>query len=94
MKAEKIIKREDGSRVRIITSLRDSYSNQPIYESIVHVCGKGKRTWNGTYSDGDFSFRRLSMDERKVFINEKNLEYVTEQELHDAKLELWESIKP
>ena len=50
METEKIIKREDGSRVRIVTSFTCEYRrNEFRYLSMVQRCGKGKRKWVTDY---------------------------------------------
>lgn len=93
MKLEKIIKREDGSRVRIIASIYNSYQKIK-YETCVHICEKGKRTWRGVYDTDNFMYRRLNTEDREKFILEAQLKAVTEDELFDAKLDLWNMIRP
>jgi hypothetical protein len=93
MRIEKVIKREDGSKVRITATINQTY-NKLTYETWVHVCGKGKRSWVGVYSTDDFSFRRLDSKGREAFVESKQLLHVTKLELYQARLELWESIKP
>lgn len=73
---EKILKRSDGSRVKIETSIstQPSYTpgDQVIFRLMVTSCQKGKRTWS------------LKND----------LSLLTDDEILNEKLELWQSIKP
>lgn len=76
MDYEKIIKREDGSRVSITIRLHiERYRPSFEYEIYVASCEKSKRTWH--------------------FINpDKIFDYVSNDEILQAKMALWESIKP
>ena len=96
MRHEKIIRREDGSRVKICVSIFVSgYANKHYeYRSHVLTCEKGKRTWKGTYSTNCHNYRSLSMDERRKHEHESQFNAVTLDEIHQAKTELWQSIKP
>lgn len=96
MKHEKIIKREDGSKVKIsISFYSDSFRPESDkYRVAVQTCAKRKRTWINVTNSDDYSYRCLSMDERSKFAKEKQLEYVSKEEILSAKLELWEKLKP
>lgn len=39
-------------------------------------------------------YRRLSMDERREYDNNNNLRFVKKEEIYDAKIELWNLLKP
>jgi hypothetical protein len=94
-KQEKIIKREDGSRVKIITEINiDSFRGKAAYSSYVLICGKGKRKWHSTYSHDDYAYRVLDMEERRKFAEKSYLKHVSEDEIQSAKNELWNSLKP
>lgn len=95
MRHEKIIKRADGSRVKLIVSIKDDgYSNNFAYKVIAHTCEPKKRTWVMTYSSDNFSFRRLTMDERDEYVKNSILSVASKEEILEAKLELWQLIKP
>lgn len=71
MKHEKIIKRDNGDRVKISVSIYvESFGNDFKYNYGVDICPAGRRKF--TYGYGE----------------------ATPEEIHQAKLELWEKIKP
>ena len=95
MQLEKIITREDGTKVNISVSLSmNHWENIPTWSTRVTYCPKGKRTWNDTVNTDDYSFRVLDGEGRKKYIAEKQAQYVTESEILEVKTALWESIKP
>ncbi len=76
---DKLIPREDGSRLKIKTALCadegggfDGKNKRHYYTSYVQVCAKGKRLF------------RAPMESERA----------TLEEIHSAQLELWQSIKP
>ena len=91
---EKNIRRDDGSRVKISVSMRELDRNRIAYKEEVEVCAKGKRTWNRSFSRDDYSYRRMSMEEREAHVLICNRKIATEDEILAAKLELWELLKP
>lgn len=73
MQHEKIIKRSDGSEVKIcVYFLYDSGRDKAYWTYVVHTRAPGK----------------------KEFIYQGSDEWVTPEEILQAKLELWEKIKP
>ena len=92
MYTEKIIKREGGSRVKI--SVGTHFNRGIEYTINVATCKKGKRTWVGTYDSDCYRYRELTMGERRAFEYKSYLKVVTEEELQEARLELWEAMKP
>jgi nucleoside-triphosphatase THEP1 len=94
LKSEKILRREDGSRVRIIVRAGEYRMTSFKYMTEVHVCKKGKRTWFSVTDINSHEYRRLSSDERDSYVRQKQLEVVTEDEILQAKLKLWETLKP
>jgi len=93
MRTEKIIKREDGSRVRISATPRIGFFDIT-YKIRVELCDAGKRTWRHTCYSDSYLFRRLNMEQREEAIYKSYLEHVTEDEIHQARLEAWKSLKP
>jgi hypothetical protein len=75
MRYEKIIKRDDGSKVRITTSIRvDSFRDTVEYDFYIHVCEPRKRTWHSPHNfDSDYNWRRMSFEERKNYEIDKYL---------------------
>jgi hypothetical protein len=93
VKYEKVIKRQNGKRVRIIVSAHFA-QNLVEYRVMVHICEPKKRTWVSTFNSMDYSYRSLSIHDRKQCEYKALLNHASESELHDAKLELWEAMKP
>jgi hypothetical protein len=95
MRHEKIIKRADGSKVRINIEFRADWSSSKAEWSFrVDYCEKGKRTWIPSCDRNDYQFRRLSMEQRSQAIREKSLSRASLQEIEAAMLELWETLRP
>jgi hypothetical protein len=95
MRHEKILKREDGSRVSIrVEFYSDWNANKPVWDFVVYACEKGKRTWTAPYNSNEYSFRQLSMDDRAKLIREKSLLLASSKEVESAMLELWETLRP
>jgi hypothetical protein len=93
MQQEKIIKRDDGSRVKIITTVQELCGNV-VYRTSVYYRESGKRLWRSNFSTEDYGYRKLPFEEKQIFIENKNLEYATKEEIYAEKVSIWESIKP
>jgi len=91
---EKILKRPDGTRVKIIVSFWDSRTGYRYDIEDVRTCAKGKRTWVPVQDSNCYSYRRLSLDDRAKEKVKEELKVVTKEEVLQAKLELWEKLKP
>lgn len=93
---EKIIKRDDGSRVKIVISLNLDYPLRSTvnYRLSVALCEAKKRTWKAPTDENDHIHRLLSMDDSQLRIQANYLKHVTLEEILSVKLELWQSIKP
>lgn len=95
MKHETVLKRDDGSKAVIYTAIRAiSHSDDVVFNQEVWTAEKGKRKLKPSFSTDDYTWRRLSREEKAIFEMNSMLEHVTKIELHQAKLELWEKIKP
>lgn len=90
---DKIIKRDDGKRVKISINISLGLS-EISYRSSVRLCGKGKRTWTDVTDSNCYSYRALSMDDRAKKDLENQLTVISESELLEAKLEAWQQLKP
>jgi hypothetical protein len=96
---ETIIKRENGNKVAINVELHiDGYHrNPPEYLVTISTCAKGKRTWINQDCSNDYEYRynlKFGSPERKEYEHKFYLQFATEEEIYQAKLNLWESIKP
>lgn len=95
MKHEKIIRREDGSKVRIIVELRvEPFRDHHSWEFSVDLCQKGKRTWFSSCGITEYESRRMKAGEFMIAKQKAALKHVSEQEVELAMLELWEKIRP
>lgn len=93
MKLEETIKREDGTRVRILVKV-DTYRDKFSYEFSVTYCEKGKRTWKSPHSNDDHIWRALNTEDRQEYKKNKYLTIATSIEVHSVAIRLWETLKP
>lgn len=89
----KNIKLPDGRKVNIYVRISLSFL-KPEYVVTVSVCDAGKRKFKPIDPSNNYSFRVLSLDDRQQYLMERYLEIVTAEQIHEAKLELWEKLKP
>jgi len=94
LKTEEILRRDDGSRVKIILELWTPSFGEAEYRFHVQTCDKGKRTWRGLVNSDNYSYRTLGMEERRSFHTAECMKIITDVELLDAKMKMWESFKP
>ncbi|HXS59747.1 MAG TPA: hypothetical protein VN703_02925 [Candidatus Sulfopaludibacter sp.] len=95
MRTEKLFKREDGTKVDIIITFHvASYSERFSYSVSVSVCHPRKRTFNYVNDHDNFTYRRLSQDEKDIYDMEQNLKYVTKEEIQETAIQLWNKFKP
>lgn len=91
---EKIIKRSDGTRIQIEVKLNYQFGRDIEYWVRVFKCDAGKRTWRNVINTDLYEYRKLSMEERRIYEVKKQLEFVSVEEIKEAKLELWQKLKP
>jgi len=93
---EIVHKRDDGSRVKITSTLStsSSFSATAVYMQEVHICAPKKRTWLTPHDPNCHGYRALGMRERAKFRKVAALLVVTQEELDHAAICLWEQIKP
>lgn len=96
MTHEKIIKREDGTQYKITCVLDiDPYIYGNIWDIYAAFRGKRKRKWLDIPSSvSNHEFKCMSYLEKKAQRMSDILKVVTPEEIHEAKLELWEKMKP
>jgi hypothetical protein len=90
---EKIYKKEDGSKVKLIVKFRLSHSNTSSYSIEVYYCAPTKRKYNQITRD-DWEYKNLSMEDRRNAIMEKCMKYITEDQLYSACHLAWDKMKP
>ena len=90
---EKVLKRNDGSRVRIKVRFISDITYRDYAVNVTH-CDKGKRKWKSCRNIESHAHRVLNMEERREDIKRAQLDYVTVQEIFAVKLDLWELMKP
>lgn len=95
MTHEKIIKRYDGSRVKIVVTLSPYYIGADL-EWRWHAlrCEKGKRTFHSAVNHDDYSWRRLDTEGRAAEDRRRCLLIVSEDEVREAMQELISKIVP
>lgn len=96
MTHEKIIKRDDVEyRISASASITSYYGKDIIYDVSTHVRERGRRKWMDIpESLSDYEYRCLSMEDRRTHDYENMLRFVTKKEIFEAKIELWDKLKP
>lgn len=95
MTHEKILKRPDGSRVKIEVRLDCQYGCEPYKWSFTcSKCAPGKRTFVSAHGGDDYAWRRLSTVDRDIEERRRYLTLATEEEVTGVMLELLAKIKP
>lgn len=94
MRHEKIIKRDDGSRVMLVVEFNADYRGV-MWRVDVRRSAPGKRKFFDVVDTNDFDYRLQSFPEgRERWATNKMLEHVSKDEIMAAKLELYELLKP
>jgi len=89
---EKIVVNKNGNKVKIKVHFWLSY-DKPSYSIDLLICKKGKHKFLNLSFD-DFDYRALSMEDRTVYRYNKFKEYVTDEQILEAKNELWNLLSP
>lgn len=90
---EKIIRKSDGSRVKITISISGRYREFK-YITEVMYCPYKKRKWLDIVDYNSFEYRKLDHEERVKLIERARLDHVSEDEILETKTELWNMLKP
>lgn len=94
MTHETILKRADGTKISIHVSLYVDNRNDCIWKVTVAICHPRKRSYSYVSKGDDYSWRRLSMEDREKATMAEYLKHVTAEEILAAKIDLWNAIKP
>lgn len=82
---EKILKRTDGTKIKVIMSLIGLSPNE--LSVSVSICESGKRTFRPAINTDDHAYRTLGLKERREFLKEETLKHITITELDEMKQE-------
>lgn len=93
---EKIIKRDDGSRVMIRVEFLLLHRDGPEYRFRAFTCEPRKRTFKPVLNEDDYGYRRLKFNspERESWAWAKYMTVTTKEEIAEAKNEMWQKLKP
>ncbi len=94
---EKTVKRENGDRVIIrVNFYVDNYSSdiKGNYMVSLGLLPFRKRKVHYLSNGDNYTCRAMNTQDREKFNHVENLKYVSEQEILEAKMELWELLKP
>ena len=96
MKNEKIFTRENGTQYLIqISFVNDSLRATFEYRVQVWTREKGKRNWNNIPQQlSEYDIRKMSWEEKKEYNYKNSLRFVSEEEIMEAKLEIWNILNP
>lgn len=96
MKHEKIIKRDNGDRIQLIINFDYNYFREKTsYRVSLMLIQKGKRKAVNPIDTDSHEYRSKSFpDGRNTYELEQIMKYVTPQEIYQAKIEVWEKLKP
>lgn len=95
MTHEKIFTNNDGSKIKIIVSFSaHSYRNEFDYHVKVHTCAPKKRTFVGTVNTDNYTYRALTMDERRLYEKKMAVQVATWERIDETINELWMKLKP
>ena len=96
MNHEKILVREDKTKISLMVRMCIHSLRDEVYWDVqVGIMPPNKRKFNyGVVDADDYQYHALSLDDRKKFYDKETLKIVTKEEILQAKLELWENIKP
>ena len=93
MNYEKLIINPAGDKIKIHVTFFILSTNEPTYRIELSICPKGKRLFKRLEFD-NWSYRKLSMEERRAYEHTEYLTFVTEEQIQEAKIELWHKLSP
>lgn len=89
---EKLVENKEGDKIKIRVGFWLSY-DKPAYSVDLSICKKGKRKFFYLSFD-DYTYRALSLEDRTDYRYSKFKEYVAEEQILEAKNELWNLLSP
>jgi hypothetical protein len=93
MTHEKIFKRKDGSRVKVSVWLY-VHLNQSNWGYSIFIREADSDRWIDPFSDSEYINRIVKPKFKNSLKHDNFDEYISKKEIMEAKLELWEIIKP
>lgn len=93
MRHEKLITNPEGDKIKIDVRFYENFQGLPTYNLDISVCPKGKRLFKRLEFD-NWSYRKLSTEERRAYEHTEYLKYITEEQMLEAKIELWHKLAP
>lgn len=95
MRHEKIVKRPDGSRVKIeVRLITDWTFDAQSWSFECYSCPPRKRSWTSAVNTDDYSWRKLDQAGRDAESRRRNLTLATEEEVAEAMRELIQKLTP
>jgi hypothetical protein len=97
MSHEEILTRADGSKVKIRISLgMERHRDNAEWNVSVSICPPRKRTWVEAVNTDSNAYRSIpfASKERDDYRMGIYLQHCTKEEIHNAKMNLWNKIKP
>ena len=95
MTHEKIIRRDDGSRVKIMVRLSAEWSRESyLWDFECYKCDAGKRTFYQPFVDRGYLPRHMTAEQREAERKRNNLTLASEEEVLDVMRELLAKIEP
>lgn len=95
MRHEKILKRPDGSRVKIeVCLVTDWTRDDQNWRFECYHCPPRKRSWTSAINTDDYSWRKLDQAGRDVENRRRSLTLATETEVAEAMRELIKKLAP
>jgi|SRR5882757_4041089 len=98
---ERIFNRENNIQVKLrvwFKNIHPTYSYRgivPGYDFDIEIREKGKKKWTDPVDTDSWAYRQKSFpEERKQYEIEQKMKFVSPEELYQAFIDLWESIKP
>ncbi len=93
MTHEKIYLRADGTKVKVSVWLYVQ-QNHPYWSFLIFIQEPHSERWLDPFTDRDYQMRIVQPGFQQGLAGDTYEHYVSSQEILDAKLELWEKIKP
>lgn len=90
---EKIYRRDNGLRIKVIVNV-SLYRGEMHYRVDVYTAQPKKRTYLNVQNTDDYSYRSLSMDDRRTSTFQKQLETITQYEYNECLKLAWDELKP